>query len=116
MKILTNPRSYSLCTAAVILFVCGLTASAATRNVFVGGDAPVFNPANVTIQAGDTVNWVWASVGFSHSVTSGVGGTPDGLFDSGIHKDPFTFSFTFRMPGRFLTIASHTCRWEWSAR
>ena len=101
MKILTNPTS--LCTAAVILFLCGLSAaSAATHTVVAGGvDAPVFTPASVLIQPGDTVTWVWQTVGFFHTVTSGANGTPDGLFDSGLHTNPFTFSFTFRNPGTF---------------
>lgn len=83
------------------LFVFTQTTKAKTVTVQVGGDAPVFTPGTVSIQPGDTVNWVWFSVGFNHSVTSGSNGHPDGFFDSGIHKDPFTFSFTFPNAGTF---------------
>jgi plastocyanin len=83
------------------LFVFSQTTKAKTVTVQVGGDAPVFTPGVVSIQPGDTVNWVWFSVGFSHSVTSGSNGNPDGLFDSGIHREPFTFSFTFPNAGTF---------------
>jgi plastocyanin len=83
------------------LFVFSQTTKAKTVTVQVGGDAPVFTPGTVSIQPGDTVNWVWFSVGFSHSVTSGSNGNPDGLFDSGIHREPFTFSFTFPNAGTF---------------
>jgi plastocyanin len=99
----SNPtrRILSTVALAVVLFGFHPTAPATTFTVLVGGDAPVFTPASKSIQPGDTVNWIWGSAGISHSVTSGVGGAPDGLFDSGIHKDPFTFSFTFPNPGTF---------------
>ncbi len=102
MKTFTNPERGILCLAVVMnLFVFTQTTNAKTVTVQVGGDAPVFTPGTVSIQPGDTVNWVWFSVGFNHSVTSGSNGNPDGLFDSGIHGDPFTFSFTFPNAGTF---------------
>ena len=58
-------------------------ALAATTNVSVGQGGTNFVPSSVTIQAGDTVKWTWASN--NHSATSG-NLTPDGLFDSGIHN------------------------------
>ncbi len=92
--------------AILAIALCSATwqpgnAEAATFFVNVGGDSPAFTPTVVTIKAGDTVSWIWRSVGFFHTVTSGTGGTSDGLFDSGLHKDPFTFSFTFPVPGTF---------------
>lgn len=46
----------------------------------------VFSPADVTIEVGDTVHWVW--VAGNHNVESGVvvsgSGVPDGLFRSAI--------------------------------
>ena len=102
MKTFMNPERCILCLAVVMnLLAFSPTTKAKTLTVEVGGDAPVFTPGTVSIQPGDTVNWVWNSVGLNHSVTSGVGGNPDGLFDSGIHQDPFTFSFTFPNPGTF---------------
>jgi hypothetical protein len=42
--------------------------------------------------------WVWKSDG--HSVTQGDSfNAPDPLFDSGVHDQPFTFSYTFTEPG-----------------
>jgi plastocyanin len=76
-------------------------ATAATFDVDVGGNDPSFNPADLSIQVGDTVRWTWRSVGVFHSVTSGANGTSDGLFDSGTQRDPFTFSFTFPNAGTF---------------
>jgi plastocyanin len=94
----SNRRLYVSWLASLLLATSG---TAAIVTVHVGGDAPVFTPGSISIQPGDTVNWVWFSVGFSHSVTSGSNGNPDGLFDSGIHQDPFTFSFTFPNAGTF---------------
>ena len=95
------PGALTATALATLLVFLAPIGRAATVTVRVGGDAPVFSPSTITIQPGDTVNWVWFSVGINHSVVSGVGGNPDGLFDSGIHKDPFTFSFTFPTPGTF---------------
>ena len=106
----SNPTKRILSTGAlaVVLFAFHSSAPATTFTVLVGGDAPVFTPASKSIHPGDTVNWIWGSAGISHSVTSGTGGTPDGLFDSGIHKDPFTFSFTFPNPGAFNLLLPAT--------
>ncbi len=90
-----------VCCALLSLIATGVIAQAATVFVNVGGDSPLFTPANITVAPGDTVSWVWQSVGFNHSVTSGGNGNPDGLFDSGVQKDPFTFSFTFPNEGTF---------------
>src|SRR5436190_18386033 len=52
-----------------------------THPVTVGmGGALSFTPATLTINAGDTVHWVWASS--FHNVTSGTNGTPDNKFCS----------------------------------
>lgn len=40
-----------------------------------------FDPANIDIDVGDTIDFVWVD-GF-HNVVSGAGGIPDGAFDSG---------------------------------
>ena len=57
-------------------------------------NAQSFSPANITIQAGDTVMWNW-NVGF-HDVLSGTGGIQDGIFASGAPTfGPNTFSVTF---------------------
>ena len=81
-----------------------------TVHVEVGNAVPAFGPGDVTIHAGDTVEWTWADPQFSHTVTSGKKGKGDGLFDSGIHAAPFTFSFTFPDPGTF----EYFCRIHYS--
>lgn len=53
--------------------------------------------------------WVFESV-FFHTVTSGTNGVGDGLFDSGLHKGGFTFSFTFSDPGYF----PYFCKPHWN--
>jgi plastocyanin len=87
-------------TLTILLLIGEKAAQAATVQIQVGGDAPVFSPSNVSIHAGDTVQWNWAA-GHQHSVTSGTNGAANGLFDSGIHSAPFSFSQTFSATGTF---------------
>lgn|GEM_PF-4960862 len=88
--------AFIVCAAALLpLF----GAKAATVQVQVAANGLTFTPQNVTINVGDTVEWVW--VGSGHSTTSGTPGNPDGIWDSGVHNAPFTFSFTFTTPGTF---------------
>ena len=57
-------------------------------------------PSLITIEQGDQVIWSNEDVAF-HSVTSGVYGNPNSLFDSG-HLDPQQkFWFTFEEEGTF---------------
>jgi plastocyanin len=67
------------------------------------GPGIAFSPSTITINAGETVNWVWMSG--PHSTTSGScpGGVcaPDGIWDSMIHSPPQTFSHTFPAAGTF---------------
>ncbi|MCB9856539.1 MAG: hypothetical protein H6818_12720 [Phycisphaerales bacterium] len=51
-----------------------------THSVDVGPGA-IFDPANLTIQAGDTVTWTW--IDGPHNVVSGSSGVADGAFSSG---------------------------------
>jgi hypothetical protein len=67
--------------------------------VQVGAGGLKFTPQNVTIQVGDTVQWTWAASG--HSTTSGVPGSPDGFWDSGVQNIGFIFSQTFNTAGIF---------------
>lgn len=86
----------------LLILLTSVAARAATIKVLVGGGAPSFSPNSVTIQPGDTVQWVWNNDrGYTPSVTSGSDGQADGLFDSGFHTRPFTFSFTFPNAGTF---------------
>jgi plastocyanin len=59
----------------------------------------VFAPKTVSVQVGDTVHWNWIEE--SHTTTSGVSGTPDGRWDSGVQSIPFNFDQTFNQAGSF---------------
>jgi plastocyanin len=88
--------AFVVCCAAVLSL---LNARGDTIQVQVGAGGLKFTPQNVTIQVGDTVEWVWAASG--HSSTSGTPGNPDGMWDSGVQNLGFTFSHTFTSAGTF---------------
>jgi len=79
------------------------------HTVMVGdGGALVFTPADLTIQVGDTVRWVWGSSG--HSVVSGTNGNADNQFcspsNTGCDNPPLsskgtTYEHTFTQAGTF---------------
>ena len=93
--------TFIVCCAA---FIALLSSNAATVQVQVGAGGLKFTPQNVTIQAGDTVEWTWAASG--HSSTSGLPGQPDGLWDSGVQGIGFVFSHTFTSAGTFKYFCS----------
>jgi plastocyanin len=93
-------RKFLVSWLVILLLATSGTATAATVTVQVGNDGFTFTPSTVTIQRGDTVQWIWAGT-HEHSVTSGTDSTSDGIFSSGIHLNPFTFSFTFPNAGTF---------------
>jgi manganese oxidase len=59
-----------------------------------------FNPATVTVAAGTTVTWT-NNDAMTHTVTSGVPGSPDGAFDSGNMANGATYQHTFATKGTF---------------
>ena len=62
-----------------------------------------FSPSSVSINPGDTVQWVWKSKAMPHSVTS----VSNGLFNSGVQQsNTFTFSHTFPTAGSFPYFCS----------
>src|SRR5687768_4884735 len=70
---------------ALLAMVAATSALAETHTVAVGpGGQHIFQPSTVTIQPGDTVQWVWNTSG--HSVvsgnTDGPSGIPNGMFNS----------------------------------
>ena len=70
-----------------------IPATAAT--VVVEVDDNSFNPPDVTICLGDTVEWQWVG-NIDHSVTSGDGcGGENGAFDSGVLSTGATYSYVF---------------------
>ena len=85
-----------LAVAAALLV--GAQAQAAVHIVNANGFA--FDAADITIQVGDTVQWV--NVAGVHTVTSGTGSTDPNsgaLFNSPLSVANPTFEFTFNSPG-----------------
>ena len=58
-----------------------------------------FQPESRAVNAGDVVSWTFA--GDPHTVTSGVPGSPDGRFSSGIKDPGGSFQVTFNSAGTF---------------
>jgi plastocyanin len=90
-------------TLTSLLLLGGNTAQAATVQVQIAlGNDSHFTPKILTIHPGDTVQWVWSDHQ-DHSVVSGNGntGAADGVFNSGVHSKPFTYSHTFPNEGDF---------------
>jgi len=75
-------------------------AHAATQSVTIGDG--FFEPAALTVTAGDTVTWTNAD-GSPHTATANGGG-----FDSGNLDPGATFSFTFSEPGTY----TYVCRYH----
>ena len=61
---------------------------------FQGGPSPFYDPQFITIQVGDTVNWIWS--GGTHNVTSTSGPV---AFASGDIAFPGNFQFVFTVAG-----------------
>ncbi len=95
-------------TVATTTTTADTGAVGATVDVFVEDFA--FSPSTVTIKVGDTVRW--NLVGGSHTTTSGVPPTPDGMWNQTLTTDPpvtvtfseaGTFSYFCRFHGDFMT-------------
>jgi len=97
-----------------LFFLFSGAASAATVTVHVGAAGMtgnevkkdgymdpvfVFYPAFVSIQQGDSVQWIWDDD--THSTTSGSPGSPSGFWNSGVLNDGATFMHVFSDPGTF---------------
>ena len=82
---------------SALFFLVSGAASAATVTVHVGSGGMtgsqmmyggymdpvfIFAPAFVSIQQGDTVQWIWDAN--THSTTSGSPGSPSGFWNSGV--------------------------------
>jgi plastocyanin len=84
---------------AQVLFTAIATPDpAASNTVLVGGDrANRFDPAEITIVVGDTVNWLWPEAGEGHNVVPDDGDSPP---QSGpLRAYPTFHSFRFEVPG-----------------
>lgn len=83
--------------ALAALFLLAAAAQAVIVPVSIVNDT--FDPADVTIQPGDTVRWTW--INGIHSTTSDTN-----LWDSGQIAPPSTFDFTFHTVGNFRYYCS----------
>ena len=95
----------TVCAAAVVSLLSVQAATVQIQVVQVGQGGLKFVPQNVTINVGDSVEWTWVGA-VAHSTTSGTPGNPDGMWDSGLHSAPFTFSVTFTTAGTFNYFCS----------
>jgi manganese oxidase len=59
-----------------------------------------FRPESLNVTTGDTVTWV-NDGNFPHTVTSGVNGKPDGLWDTKHLAKGESFSYVFTKPGTY---------------
>ncbi|GJM44355.1 MAG: hypothetical protein DHS20C21_11970 [Gemmatimonadota bacterium] len=80
-------------------FLCTGSATAATHQVMQVG--LTFDPADITIEVGDTVEWIWSAGG--HTVTEGTDDANpplgDKLFDAPLALADPLFSYTFTEAG-----------------
>ena len=90
----------TVCAVAMVSLLGAQAATVQVQVVQVGQGGLKFVPQNVTINVGDSVEWTWVGA-IAHSTTSGTPGSPDGMWDSGLHIEPFTFSVTFTTVGTF---------------
>ncbi len=100
------PRILLPAFASVLLVACLAPAAGAATHVVTQVDMS-FSPPDVTINVGDTVQWVWTA-GF-HTITNGVDladPTVGKKFDASLNPTTTTFSYTFTSPG---TVA-YFCR------
>jgi plastocyanin len=89
-------RLFVVVAAAAFLLSCTGLTKAATIDIHLKNN--FFTPSDVSIVAGDTVQWIWDEG--VHTTTSS-----DGLWDSGILSSGSTFTYTFNNPGDF----AYTC-------
>lgn len=95
----------TILVAGLGLILAPALAGAITHTVNQNGLS--FDPADITIEVGDTVEWIWG--GGNHTVTSGTDlSDPDVgvLFDAPLNSGNPSFSFTFTEAG----VQDYFCR------
>jgi plastocyanin len=85
----------------------GTTPSTSTTANTVNLTATAFEPATITIKAGETVTWKWTTG--THDVESGTTCAPDGKFSSGDPVAGGTFEQKFDTAGTFDYFCSVHC-------
>jgi plastocyanin len=88
-------RNWLHVAALIAMTALTVSALAGGRNVTVSIKGGKFNPAAVTIKAGDTVTWVNGD-DKDHTVQAA-----DGSFNSGNIEKGGSYSFTFKKAGRY---------------
>lgn len=84
--------------AVLAVVVLAAPVHAATHNVEI--TLTTFNPAQLIINAGDTV--IWRNNSFlQHTVTSGTSCSPNGTFNSDLMDPDILFEYTFSSVGDF---------------
>src|SRR5678815_212552 len=101
-------------SALFILFSGAASAATVTVHVGAGGGQAmyggymdpvyIFSPSFVSVQQGDTVQWIWDAD--THSTTSGSPGSPSGFWNSGVLNDGAIFTHVFPDPGTFSYYCS----------
>ncbi|MHC5111360.1 MAG: cupredoxin domain-containing protein [Planctomycetota bacterium] len=94
-----NVKRFALGCAVVLGLNASVFAGGTLHDVSVGPGF-TFTPADITITEGDTIRWTWN--GGNHDVESGVGGNPDGNFDSGAPTDVNGTEFQLTFDQAFL--------------
>ena len=93
--------------AGIVLVLALAAAPALAANADVSIVDRTFQPAQITVHAGDTVVWtVTKAIGEAHSVTSGDinEANAGSLFDSGtdsLQENGQSFEYTFEEPGKY---------------
>lgn len=101
MKFLS--QHVGIAIALAVLFNWAGAFSSSARVVTIGvanGNALAFFPAVTNIATGDQVIWVWNNTLNQHSTTD------TGVWDSGLHPNPFSFTNTFNSAGTFPYVCS----------
>jgi plastocyanin len=97
--------------SVLVCMVCVPALSSAAQTFDVSTEDFFFSPADLTINAGDTVRWT-NPTGTPHTTTSGAGcahNTTGVVWDSGTLSNGGTFSFTFDQPGTYPYFCSIHC-------
>lgn len=93
-------RRAILLLVALAMLAGAVRAGASTVTVTVGPDKS-FHEASTTVNVGDTVRWAWDTMNtIPHTTTSGVPGSPDGVWDSPTMTSG-SFDHTFTSPGTY---------------
>ncbi len=106
---LPRPWAWSVATLLVAAILTAPAAPAAAETVTIeiveGGQAWRFDPDEIVVQAGDTVEWLYNyTTDTAHTVTSTESfedRQASGLFDGALSERGDTFSFTFDSEGQF---------------